>query len=439
MRKSALFGLIGVLASLAPAFAGEVYVPYASNRNVNGTTYRTRVWVTNSGATGRQLSVAFLAQGTDGTLAGNPSTLNVPAGGTIVLTNVAPAGQSGILEISGAPQLVVNARLEAVSANGAVLANAHVPVVSVDNVIAPNHTAHIQGLERSPNGVLTDFGILNLNRTSAQCSLKAYRANGSQIAQTAIVTVLPLSLRYFDESLATLGEVSIADARLEVTCDKQFFPFASVYRIGGPELSFAVPSHSLEGDLVAGGGTPGGNPAGSVVFEVPGTFLAARNGDSFKQYDLPLVNGVQYKKATVEFDLYVNRFPNGIFAGVTALRRNDRTLFFGMMVRGGRQKTILDMGVDDDVVTGNNGGPWRERTQYHVSFEYDTDTRRLTFKCFRNGALVETLTGDINHFDLSLNGRIMRVDFGQTGIADGAYFPPIGWIYSNLRVVFEPE
>ncbi|HEX7180250.1 MAG TPA: hypothetical protein VF756_00300 [Thermoanaerobaculia bacterium] len=435
MRKSVLFGLIGVLASLVPAFAGEVYVPYASNRNVNGTTYRTRVWVTNTGAAGRQFSVRFLAQDTDGTQAGAPNTLNVPSGGTVVLTNIAPAGQSGILEIDGAPQLVVNARLEAVSPNSAVLANAHVPVVAVDNVIAPNHTAHIQGLERSPGGVLTDFGILNLNRTASQCSLKAYRANGTQIAQTAIVTVKPLSLRYFDESLASLGETSIADARLEVSCDKQFFPFASVYRAGGPELSFTVPSHSLAGDLVAGGG----NPAGSVVFEVPGTFLAARNGDSFKQYDLPLVNGVQYKKATVEFDLYVNRFPNGIFAGVTALRRNDRTLFFGMMVRGGRQKTILDMGVDDDVVFGNNGGPWRERTNYHLVFEYDTDTRKLTFRCFRNGALVETLTGDINHFDLSLNSRVMRVDFGQTGVADGAYFPPIGWIYSNLRVVFEPE
>lgn len=435
MRKSVLFGLIGVLASLVPAFAGEVYVPYASNRNVNGTTYRTRVWVTNTGATGRSFEVRFLAQDTDGTQAGDPSSLNVPAGGTVVLTNIAPPGQSGILEVSGAPQIVVNARLEAVSPNGAVLANAHVPVVSVDNVIAPNHAAHIQGLERSPAGVLTDFGILNLNRTTSQCSLKAFRSNGSQIAQTAIVTVKPLSLRYFDESLATLGETNIADARLEVSCDKQFFPFASVYRVGGPELSFTLPSYSLEGDLVAGGG----NPAGSVVFEVPGTFLAARNGDSFKQYDLPLVDGVQYKKATVEFDLYVNRFPNGIFAGVTALRRNDRTLYYGMMVRGGRQKTILDMGVEDDVVTGNNGGPWRERTQYHVSFEYDTDTGKLTFRCFRNGNLVETVTGDINHFDLTRNGRIVRVDFGQTGVADHAYFPPIGWIYSNLRVVFEPR
>jgi hypothetical protein len=32
----------------------------------------------------------------------------------------------------------------------------------------------------------------------------------------------------------------------------------------------------------------------------------------------------------------------------------------------------------------------------------------------------------------------VRVDFGMAGVADGAYFPPIGWKYSNLKVTFEP-
>ena len=32
----------------------------------------------------------------------------------------------------------------------------------------------------------------------------------------------------------------------------------------------------------------------------------------------------------------------------------------------------------------------------------------------------------------------MRVDFGGTKVADGAYFPPVGWKYSNLKVKAEP-
>jgi hypothetical protein len=31
------------------------------------------------------------------------------------------------------------------------------------------------------------------------------------------------------------------------------------------------------------------------------------------------------------------------------------------------------------------------------------------------------------------------VDFGQTGIGDGAYYPPVSWSYSNLNVVLEPK
>jgi hypothetical protein len=97
------------------------------------------------------------------------------------------------------------------------------------------------------------------------------------------------------------------------------------------------------------------------------------------------------------------------------------------------------MGVDDDVVLGSNGGPWKANSNYYVIFDYDTETELLLFKLFRAGVLVEQLTGRINHTDLIANDRILRVDFGQTGIADGAYFPPHGWKYSNLQVVLTPQ
>jgi hypothetical protein len=434
-RKSALIGLCALLAGVVPAMAGEIYVPFASNRAVNGTTYQTKVWVTNTSNAARRFTVRFISQNVDGTQgADTGSELNVPAGGTLLLGSVAPNGVLGMVEIGGAPQLVVNARIDAIDGNGSIVSSANVPVVSGGNVIKQNATAHIQGLERTGRGTLSDFGVMNLSNAAAQCTIKAYRSNGTQISQTSVISLVPLSVRHFDNVIGTLGEQTISDARVEVTCDKQFFPYAAVFKPGGPETNFVTPSYALDTDLVAGvGGT-----AGTVVFEVPGTYLTAKPGDSFKQFDIPLDEGTRYKKATVEFDLYVEKFPNGIFAGVTALRRTDRTLFYGLVVRGGRQKAILDMGVDDDVVQGSNG-PWKERTNYHLVFEYDTSTSTLTFQCYRSGTLVETLRGRINHFDLSKNGKLVRVDFGQTGVADGAYFPPIGWKYSNLKVTFEPQ
>jgi hypothetical protein len=440
MRKPflGLFAFV-LLASAAPALAqGEVYVPYTSNRSIEGTIYRTKVWVTNTGGTARKFSTRFIEQGTDGTKVppqpGND--LNVPPGGTLLLTNLAPQDKIGILEISGAPQLVVNARLDALNNQGAVVSSTNMPVISTANVVKANGTAQLQGLERTSRGTLTDFGLVNVSNQQAQCSVKAFRANSTQIAQTVALSVPPLAVFHFSEALLALSEPAVADARIETTCNKQFFPYAVVFKVGGPEASFVTASGTLEGDLVGGNG--GNNPPGTVVYELPGIYLNAKNGDSYKAIDLPVVEGVRYKKATVEFDLLTGKFPNGLFAGVHAFRRTDKTMYYGIIVRGDRQKTILDLGVDDDIVTGNNGGPWRERTQYHVSFTYDTESGQLTYRLLRNGSAVETLTGRINHFDLTKNGRAMRVDFGQTGIADGAYFPPIGWVYSNLKVTLEP-
>jgi hypothetical protein len=434
-RKSALLGLIALAASVAPAFAGEVYVPFASNRSIDGTTYQTKVWVTNTGTAARRFDVRFICQNVDGTQGANTTTqLNVPGGGTLLLGSVAPNGSLGMLEVSGAPQLVVNARIDAIGPGGTILSTTNVPAIGAGNLIKGGSTAHIQGLELTNRGTLSDFGIVNLSNAAAQCTIKAWRSNGAQINQTSVVTLLPLSVRHFENVLGLLGENSVSDTRAEVTCDKQFFPYALVFEPGGPETSFVTSSFALDSDLVSGVG----NTAGTVVFEVPGTYLDAKPGSSFKQFDIPLVEGVRYKKATVEFDVYVNKFPNGIFAGVTALRRTDRTLFYGLVVRGARSKAILDMGIDDDVVQGNSG-PWKERTNYHLVFEYDVPTSTLTFKTMRNGELVETLRGRINHFDLTKNGKLVRVDFGQTGVADGAYFPPIGWRYSNLKVTFEPQ
>lgn len=435
MRKTVLFGLIALFASLAPVFAGEVYVPLASNKLINGTFYRTKVWVTNVGTVARRCDVRFIESETDGTKAtAAPTPINVPGGATVVLSNVAPVGKNGILELAGAPQLVVTSRLEVVGLDDAVLGTTNVPVVGVGNVIGANKTAEIQGLELTQRGTISDFGIVNLNRSSTQCTVKGFRANNTQIAQTVVISLAPLSVRHFDQALSILGENLISDVRMEVTCNKQFFPYALVYKPGAAETAFILPSETLEGDLIAGVGGPSD---GSVVVEQPGVFLAAKQGASFKQIVIPLVNGVQYRKATMEFDLATGRYPAGLFSGITSLRRNDRTLFFGLIVRGDRNKTLLDMGVTDDIVQGPNGNPWKERTNFHLWFEYDTQTRLLTFKAYRNGSLVQTLTGRTNHNDLSLNGRVMSVDFGMTGIADGAYFPPVGWTYSNLKVVVE--
>ena len=58
-----------------------------------------------------------------------------------------------------------------------------------------------------------------------------------------------------------------------------------------------------------------------------------------------------------------------------------------------------------------------------------------------NGKVIYTIAGPAQHLDLSVQGadHPLRVDFGQTGIADGAYTPPYGWSFANLHAELTPQ
>jgi hypothetical protein len=188
-------------------------------------------------------------------------------------------------------------------------------------------------------------------------------------------------------------------------------------------------------------------PNGAVSYQLPGTFLDAREGESYVAFDLPLRNNVRYRRASVEFDLYLNQWQSNLFHGVFALRRTgdkrNGTLYVGLILRGSKgYKSILDIGKDPRTRRGeiirSDSGPWRERTLYHVRTDYDTATRKVLLQVFQDGQRVHALTGRINNADLSPRGHKVRVDFGSVKVADGAYFPPLGWSYSNLQVKVSP-
>jgi hypothetical protein len=427
---------------LVPALrAGTVYVPVTKDE-IQGKLYKTKIWVTNSSNIPRRFTTLFLAADSDGTKREGvtPQSLTVPAGGTLLVTNLGPAGKPGLVEVTGAPQLVVTARIDSSAVGGGPSASAHLPVVSSENLLEGGATAYLQGLTRLESGVLSSIGIVNLAHQASQCSVRAFRSNGTQIGGTAIVSVAPLALREFTDAYGLLAETQIADSYFAVSCPEDFSAYATVLDPTSPQTVFVTPSHGLDSALAAPG-EPGGTP-GTVQFSVPGTFLDAKPGASFTLFDLPVDPKTRYKKAIIEFDLRVGPMTLGPrnFYGVTAFRRTDRTLFVGLIVRDDRDKTIIDLGeeIDEGLIQGGNNGPWRANTTYYVIFEYDTEAERMTFKLFRAGVLVEQLSGRTLHNDIIANGNKLRVDFGMTSVADGAYFPPLGWKYSNLTVTLEP-
>ncbi|HKH44773.1 MAG TPA: hypothetical protein VKM72_08925 [Thermoanaerobaculia bacterium] len=475
MRKPVVLGLLGLFTSLVPAFAGTVYVPVAPPQQIGDVLYRTQVVVGNPGNVERRLTTTFIASGRDGIRTGTaPSAASIPANGTLVLTNVTPTGRDGMLEISGAPQLAVSARLEAVSRTGRVLSTAPLPVVGSDHLVPRGAAAQLQGISRVATGVEHRFGLINLGAKEAVCTVTVYRAGGSPVGTAARLTVPARSHTTLAAPLAAFGSTLFTEARVEVSCDAPFYPYAVQLSPGGAAAVSVGPSVTLDSELRTaqelrakddgkgdgdtggrngGGGDDegeddggagddeGGDATGEPVvgqdqLSFRGLFLNARQGNSYRVFDLPLRPGVRYRQITVEFDLYLNKWVTPLFHGITALRRNDRTLYYGLIVRGDRAKTVLDLGKDE---IARDTGPWKQRTNYHVRLVTNAQDRKVTLELFQGGQLVHTLSGAMTTRDLMVSaGTKMRVDFGGTKVADGAYFPPYGWRYSNLTVKAEP-
>jgi hypothetical protein len=452
MRRSMFLGLcallatLAMLAPLAPLKAVDAYVPLAANAPLGAATYRTLLIATNTGAANAAFNVTFLASGTDGT-SGNPqpASFGLSPGTTLRVYNAVPSGSRGMLALSGDPAIAVSARVEALAANGNVLASAQVPIVTASNAVGAGQRAQLQGAQQTASGAATDLGLMNLSASPAHCTVQAFRSDGGRIANAVSLTLPPRSNNDFTGALARLGQTSIKDARFDVTCDQLFGTYALVYRSGGPETVALSPGAVLDSDL-----KPDGD--GGLTFNLPGLFA---NGSNFAGFDLPLQDGAQYGRAHMELDLLIDQwhqvFPfNPNFETVASFRRTankraDRVLYWGLILKGtGDYNTILDMGIRPGASEGttlrSGKGPWKEHTNYHLVFDYDAEKGNIVFEVYQGGALVQRMTGPLNNTDISNQpGKAVRVDFSAAGVGDGAYFPTLGWKYSNLAVKLIPR
>lgn len=439
MRSSAVCFGLAVLVGV-PALAGDVMVPFAANQqSLGGLSLTTRVWVSNPSAAAQSFTTRFYPAGTNGTQAPPASTaMTVPAGATVVLTGVAPTGGSGMLNVTGGATLAVTARLEA-AIGGQAVGVTDVPAIAGGSVLAANTVAQLTGLQRVNGTTFSDLFVYNLEAKTSQCSLRIFQANGAQIGPTASATLQPLQRRDFVDTISILGIGDLTDVRVQASCDHKFYVAGLVRRTSG-EIAFLGGAAPLSGNVLSvGGGDPpkGGD---TVTYTVSGVFLNAVQGNSYKTITLPAKDGQAYKTAVVEFDLLIRKFPEGLFTGVHSFRRAGprgiAVLYYGLQIVNRNSKTTLDLGVDDVLARGD--GPWQQFHTYHLKTTYDVPGRSVRLEVFENGVRKQNLAGQAQHLDLRDDGHPLSVDFGMPGIADGAYYPPVGWQYSNLKVVLTP-
>lgn len=429
MKK--LLSTVLVLAGAAlPAAAQTIYLPYVQNETLGNNQVRTRIWVSNTSDANRLFSTFFLAAGIDGSTV-RPELTKIgvaPQATTIAATS----GNLGMLEVTGAPQIRYTGVLETVNGQGQVIGSATLPLIGSENLLAKDVTVFLQGLVKSANRT-SGVGIVNLAQTASQCSLTFRQANGTPIGSAALVTVAPLSMRFFPDALGVLGQTALADARVQVSCNTSYYPFAVTLGSDGSDPAFVGPASTGSSKLSPPGVTPPPPPppTGSVVFRQDGEFLVARQGDSRVEYKIPVTPGVEYEIVETEFDFFLDRFLNPLFHTIGSLRMDG--VVWTLVIRADRLKTILDSNVDSI----NESADWITKRTYHIRVEANANTNDLFVRIKRGDEVIQDLSMTLGRRRIGTfsENRPLRIDFSQAGVADeGAYWPLIGSRFSNLVV-----
>jgi hypothetical protein len=454
MLKHKILGGAALLlfGPVASAIAGSVYVPLATDHTIEGVRYRTQVWATNTDTTLRQFTTYFIPSDTDGTdRPENWGASTAVAPGTMMLLGtVAGSGETGMLEISGAPHVVVTARMVP-TLDGVTGLGAAMPVVGSQNLFAADATAHLQGWIRSGD-LRSDLGVVNLGAAAASCAVDVFRSDGTQIQSTAVVSVPPLGHRQFDDALAILGEQAIAAVRSETTCDQPFYVYLRSYDRTTGDLHFTLPSVKLaDSTLNAPGVEPPPPPppvqcgAGSHCFEYLTTPYIPTNAAQNHKFFIDVPSG-SYDLLKMQMDVFHGGWqnpPDGLHNIFWFVKDRNFNMYGYVNLRGpGRNEIMLRHGLGTTasqkakILRPFNAVPGET---YHFDYTFDTLADRITLVVSHRGEEVMTITDrpNVNRIHIEPGERLAIALSFIAGLNPNEP-PTFGWRYSNLRVQLGP-
>lgn len=423
-RKSLAITLV-LAAPLALAAGAQAAIVYVPNPDIGGPGQpATQLEVTPGGT--REIAPAFILTGH----AGLDSTGNLVDVDNDKKPNVFDVssfiGGAGMLRLESDGGTEVRTGVLFLR-RGDDTTTWAMPVLSQANWFQPGETAFIQNLARSTTGH-ANVEIMNLAPRAAVCTLALLRPKGSPLAAPRVVPMLPLSHRVIADPFGTLlATPTAAGLRAQVTCDEAFYAYGTF--VGADARAFRM-LYPLDAPPVP--------PAETVEVNRPGTFFAPALGRSALEVTLPLVAGRSYRAATIDFDVRISQFTSH-FTGLLGMfrtggQRFNKTLYFGSFVRGQRARTLLDQGSAVVEPALKFGTGWKEGATHHVKIVYDTESATVRMTVTRNDAAIADFIGSAYNLDLADRGNPVRLAFGLPGVADGAYWPPNGWRFSNLQV-----
>jgi hypothetical protein len=300
-----------------------------------------------------------------------------------------------------------------------------VPIITNDNWFQGDEIAYIQNMSRSTKGH-SNIEILNLGTQPASCSILLQRPKGSAFGPATSVNLLALSHEVVEdpfEDVVTNG----TGLRAQVDCDQPFYAYGTFVGSSAAQFRMLYPLSIPPQAVVE-----------TLEVNRPGVFFSPVNGDSVLDVPLPLVLNRAYNKVTIDFDVNVKNF-TPIFTGLVGMlhaggARFGKTLYFGTFIRGLRNKTLIDLGSPVVEPALRISSPWKQNALHHVSIVYDAQGATTRMLVTRDGNSILDAWGGAYNLDIADRGAPVRVSFGLGGIADGAYYPPVGWKFSNLKI-----
>lgn len=422
MRKplSLLVALGAAMAS--PALAGTFYIPTPDTGGVGSPDFYAEV---TSGGT-RRLEVTFINTGASGvSRTGTSANVdNDEKPNAFHLTRY--VDEVGMLKLVGDPGPDVRTGAVFVENRNGKYPWA-LPVLTEENRFHTDETAHLYGLARTATG-RSNVEVINFGSATATCQIQILRPRGSAIGSPKTVSLRALSHNVIEDPLlGTIAGATGANLRAEVTCNQPFYAYGTFVDANAANFRMLYPLD-----------TPSQPVAETVSVNRPGTFFTPRVGNSAMEITLPLVPGRSYREATIEFDVRISQF-TPLFTGLVGMfhtggQRFNRTLYFGSFIRGLRSRTMIDQGsavIEPAIVVGTG---WRENATHHVKIVYDTEAATVQFQVTRGNTVILDAHGSAFNLDLADRGNPVRLAFGLPGVADHAYFPPVGWRFSDLTV-----
>lgn len=439
-----------------PAFAGTVYVPVTDDVEIDGVRYETQIWFSNLGGQDRRFASYFIDTGSNGTDRPGEITYGqtlVRSQRTVLVQDATDEGTVGMLEIFGAPQLIVQAQLVS-SVDGVKQAGVNLPVIDDKTLYPIGSEVYLQGLSRGGDH-FTDLIIVNLGPEASECVVDMYRASGDALVSSAVLAFSPLSHNQFDDVLGIVGEQSVTGVRTTVSCDQPFYAFAVTYNPGQGAATVLLPSASLDSALVRPGDNsppppppPTECPTGGTCFSFPGVVHAPSPGNEVRRLLFPFAPGLSYRQLHLQMEVFHggwdNRSPDGIHNFFWLARNKYRSNTFGYVNARGPGKAIVTSLTNVNLAPGDTQRLVQNilltpGATYRVDYLYDTIGGIIDLKIFNKatGALVVSLTDSTRVKKITTEGDGFLMDLGLKRFSSDV--PSYGWSYNNLQLDFCPD